>query len=363
MRVMLAAALLSFYASECMATTTVLREYWEYESYLNEHPEQKKLTQEMTLRISNPPISANIIQDRPIEIDIVYPGSQLSDYWWRNIKALELRLKELNIDFRLRKYSSRPNIDHRQEGESLKKALQNEPDYLIFTLDSSRHKKFAESVLSSNKTKLILINITTPIKQWDERQPLMYVGFDHVKGSILLAQEYMRNYPEQANFGLMYFSPGYISEARGDTFVKYIKHQGDYAVKTAYFTHANRASAYEATLAMLDQQPNIDFIYACSTDVAFGVSDALAELEREDVMVNGWGGGSEIEAIKSGDLDFTIVRMTDETGLAIAEGIKLDLQGLPVPKVFSGKYQVLTKDDDPQIARDLKLKAFRYSNR
>jgi autoinducer 2-binding protein LuxP len=114
---------------------------------------------------------------------------------------------------------------------------------------------------------------------------------------------------------------------------------------------------------MLEQNGDLDFIYACATDVAFGVSSALKDLNRQDIVVNGWGGGSELEAIEKGDLDFTIVRMTDESGIAMAEAIKLDLQNQPVPLVYSGKYELFTKDDSPQRLEKLRAQATRYSDR
>ncbi|GEA61554.1 substrate-binding domain-containing protein [Vibrio comitans] len=361
MRWLLVSALLA--TTHCFADNMILREYWEYDLFLEEYPVQRQLTQDMQSRIYQAPVPLNIEQKRPVKIDIVYPGSQLSDYWWRNIRAIEIRLQELGIEFELNKYSSRPNLDYRQESESLQQAISNDSDYLIFTLDTSRHRKFAESVLSKNQTKLILLNITTPIKAWERKQPLMYVGFDHVRGTELLAKEYKKAFPDSADYGLVYFSPGYISEARGDTFIKFLKDSGDYSLKRAYFTKANRETGYQATLSMLKQEPNLDFIYASSTDLAFGVTDALSDLGREDIAVNGWGGGSEIAAIQAGLLDFTVVRMNDDTGLAIAEAIKLDLQNEPVPQVYSGKFEVLTKYDDVKRADALKLKAFRYSDR
>lgn len=342
---------------------TVLLDYWEYDEYLEVYPEQKRLTEQMALRVAEDPVPIGITQPKPIRIDIVYPGSQLSDYWWRNIKALELRLQELGINYELNQYSSRPNLDYREESESLQQVLKNPSDYLIFTLDTSRHRKFADRVLTGGTTKLILLNITTPLKVWSNRQPLMYVGFDHVIGTRHLAEHYKKLFPKRADYGLVYFSPGYISEARGDTFIKYLKNSGDYQLQSAYYTHANRDTAYHATKSMLARHENLDFIYACSTDVAFGVSDALRDSGRTDIIVNGWGGGSELQAIEQGELDFTIVRMTDDTGIAMAEAIKSDMLNQPVPHVYSGTYELFTKDDSPQRLERLQAQASRYSDR
>ncbi len=51
---------------------------------------------------------------------------------------------------------------------------------------------------------------------------------------------------------------------------------------------ANKESGYKAALDTLQQNPDISFIYACSTDVALGAVDALEQLNRDDVAINGW---------------------------------------------------------------------------
>ncbi|GAM68713.1 autoinducer 2-binding periplasmic protein luxP precursor [Vibrio sp. JCM 19236] len=177
-----------------------LRDYWDYQDYLNFYPEQARLTAEMATRVYAEPKPINVEQDKPIQIDVVYPGAQLSDYWWRNLKALELRLQELGIDYELNQFSMRPNLDHREESRSLQQVLKNESDYLIFTLDTSQHRKFAYRVLNEGKTKLILLNITTPIKSWEKQHPMMYVGFDHVIGTKMLASHVQTQYPDSADY-------------------------------------------------------------------------------------------------------------------------------------------------------------------
>ena len=55
------------------------------------------------------------------------------------------------------------------------------------------------------------------------------------------------------------------------------------------------------------------------------------------------------------------MRMNDDTGIAMAEAIKWDLAGLEVPTVYSGEFEVVTKDDSPERISELKQRAFRYS--
>jgi autoinducer 2-binding protein LuxP len=113
----------------------------------------------------------------------------------------------------------------------------------------------------------------------------------------------------------------------------------------------------------VENDSDIRFIYACSTDVALGAADALKQLNRQDIQLNGWGGGTaELEAIANGDLDVTVMRMNDDTGIAMAEAIKWDLEGKQVPQVFSGDFELVTSDDSPAVIDKLKQRAFRYSD-
>ena len=354
----------SAFSASLPITSRVLSDYWEYQEFLNAFPVQQELTNNLSKAVNSPAIPLNIRQNGMVKISVVYPGEQVSDYWRRNLIAFEERLDELGIKYQITQVFTRPNADIRQQSESLNQALNNQSDYLIFTLDTGRHKKFIEHALHTSQTKLILQNITTPVVEWDERQPFMYVGFDHLTGSRALARYFKSAYSSPASYGVLYFSPGYISDVRGETFVHAMKQVDGYFLKSAYYTRATKESAYDATLELVNDYPGLDFIYACSTDVALGAVDALKKLNREDISINGWGGGSaELEAIKKGDLDVTIMRMNDDTGVAMAEAIKWDLEGKRVPVVYSGNFEIVTSDSSKKRIKQLEKQAFRYSDK
>ncbi|MGR5221560.1 autoinducer 2-binding periplasmic protein LuxP [Vibrio parahaemolyticus] len=341
----------------------ILPGFWDYQDYLDHHPEQQQLTNELEQTVSLAPIPLSVQQPSPITISVVYPGQQLSDYWVRNIKAFESRMEELGIEYELNQVFTRPNIDTRQQSVSLMEAIKNKSGYLIFTLDTTRHRKFIEHVIHSTDTKLILQNITTPVKDWEETKPFMYVGFDHVKGSLILADYFKTKFKNKHSYSVLYFSEGYVSDARGGTFIQQMQDAGSYRLASSFYTKANKESGYQAALSTLEQNPEISFIYACSTDVALGAADAIKELKRDGVSINGWGGGSaELEAISNGQLDVTVMRMNDDTGIAMAEAIKWDLEGKPVPTVYSGSFELVTSQDSQARIDSLKKRAFRYSD-
>ncbi|WP_213865177.1 autoinducer 2-binding periplasmic protein LuxP [Vibrio crassostreae] len=360
-RLLMLFGLAVFSASALSHGTHVLNGYWEYQDYLSNFPEQKALTDKMVEAVQNHPVPLRRIQDEPITISVVYPGQQISDYWVRNIQAFEKRLDRLKIRYQINQVFTRINADLAQQSISLQEAIENKTDYLIFTLDTTRHRKFIEHVLTSTDTKLILQNITTPVRAWTDRQPFMYVGFDHATGSLKLADYFKQVSPPDSKYSVLYYSQGYISDARGDTFIHEVNTDTNFTLKSSFYTKSNKDSGYQAAKISIENDKDLDFIYACSTDVALGAAEAIRESGR-DILVNGWGGGSaELEAIARGDLDVTIMRMNDDTGIAMAEAIKWDLVGLEVPTVYSGEFEIVTKEDSPERISELKQRAFRYS--
>jgi autoinducer 2-binding protein LuxP len=351
-----------FSYSKIVDANSVLVGYWGYDEFLAKYPEESVLTSELKNIVKIDPVPLSIKQDKPIKISFIYPGEQASDYWVRNLIALESRLKALNIKYELTTVSTRLNIDFKEQSRSLFNAIDKKSDYLIFTLNTTRHRKFIEHVIQSPDTRIILQNITTPVKAWDDCQPLMYVGFDHVIGTKLLANYYQHKFPNGAKYGMLYYSYGYLSTARGDVFVQSMDNN-KYTLTSSFYTEATRESADNATQSILQDRPDVDFIYASSTDIALGAVDALNLFKDSQPLVNGWGGGSlELEAIENGTLDVTVMRMNDDTGVAMAEAIKLDLEGKQVPIVFSGDFEVITSDTTPEKIEALKERAFRYSD-
>ncbi|MCW8335966.1 autoinducer 2-binding periplasmic protein LuxP [Vibrio sp. SCSIO 43135] len=340
-----------------------LTDYWSYQDFLDAYPQQAELTQSLASTVRERPIMLSQEQSEPVHISVVYPGQQISDYWVRNIQAFETRLEKLGVQYQINQVFTRPNVDVRQQSLSLMEAVKNKSDYLIFTLDTTRHRKFVEHVLAANNTKLILQNITTPLRAWEDRQPFMYVGFDHATGTRVLEDYYREKFPEGGDYSVLYFSEGYVSDARGNTFIEEMTHHDKYQLKSSFYTKATRESGYQAALNAIEKQPDVSFIYACSTDVALGAADALKELNRTDIVLNGWGGGSaELEAIKNNELNVTVMRMNDDTGIAMAEAIKWDLEGKPVPQVYSGDFELVTAEDSQEKIDGLKKRAFRYSD-
>lgn len=336
-------------------------EYYTVEEYQKKHPAQLRTMMrfQTLVRGGATPVTRNLPH---IRIAFIHPGVQASDYWQRSAASFKARMDELGLRYELLEFRSRPTLDVRLQEQQLREALQADPDYLVFTLDVGRHKKMIEQVLERGRPKIILQNITTPLRSWEGRQPLLYAGFDHISGTRLLADHFMLNRPQGGTYAMLYFSQGYVSTMRGDTFKAFVHPHWNLA--GTYYTDGIRAKARQATLDILSSQ-DVDLIYACATDTALGAAEAMEQTGMQGkVLLNGWGGGSaELQALLTGKLDVTVMRMNDDNGVAMAEAIRLDLEGRPheIPVIFSGEFVLVRKDIGHDTLEYLKKRAFRYS--
>ncbi len=360
-----------FFISLCFTSSasfaeSFLEQIWTYDKFIAAFPDQADKAEAFHKIVRHKTaIPSSEFQEKALTISVIYPGNQASDYWRKSIASLEKRLKEAHINYKISSLFTESATEIRKQERFIQKSLQRNPDYLIFTLDALRHKKIVEFILGNSQTKVILQNITTPLKDWDGFQPFLYVGFDHQLGSQKLAQEFLSRVGKEGHYAVFYGPRGYVSRMRGNSFINIISKQSQLKLAASFYVGFNRQKSKETALILLQERQDLKFIYACSTDIALGIIDALEELGlKGKILVNGWGGGSaELEAIAKGDMDFTIMRMNDDNGVAMADAMILDQSGQAdtIPQIFSGEMVVVTKDFTAGRIENLKNRAFRYS--
>ncbi|WP_432472851.1 substrate-binding domain-containing protein [Amphritea sp. HPY] len=346
-------------------TVHAAEEYIRISSYIAQHPGQTDVMGEFAEIVRAPATPITTVLKRPVRIAIIYPGLQTSDYWRRSQVSFEHRLRNTQTPYELKSFFSRPSVDSALQSQQLSEALAWQPDYLVFTLDTAPQSRMIERLLTRGTPKLILQNITTPLLRWQTNPPFLYVGFDHAQGTRLMAEWMLNKIDHKGKYLMLYFSSGYVSQMRGDTFANEAAKHPDITQVAAYYTQGNRDKAYQATLRTLQQHPDLKMIFANSTDVALGALQALRETNRLDVLLNGWGGGeSELIELQAQGLDVTVMRINDDNGIAMAEAIKLDQQSQTarIPHIFAGDIKLLTKGQLQADINQLKQQAFRLSN-
>lgn len=340
-------------------------DYITIQEYETLHPNQVQKSKAFSekVRAKGVPITRGV-QTRPVTIAFIYPGEQISDYWRRSIESFKARMDEINLQYEINEFFTKPVVDYRIQEQLIRKSLKKHPDYLVFTLAINRHKRIIKRIITQQQTKLILQNITTPLRSMEGNQPFLYVGFDHIRGARMLAKYYLKKTGGKGSYALLYYSQGYISTMRGDSFVNALKHMTELKQVAAYYTNGDRNRSKQAAIETLNVTPGINFIYACSTDVALGAADAvMKKFPKNPVLINGWGGGSsELDAVIKGHLDVTVMRINDDNGVAMAEAIRMDLEGnKAIPQIYSGDFVLVEKGIPQEKLDQLKRRAFRYS--
>ncbi|ART81171.1 substrate-binding domain-containing protein [Oceanisphaera avium] len=341
-------------------------EYWSLQEYLTLHPEQQALSKAFAKRVRQEVQPSTKKLAKPLRIALLTPDQQVSDYWSRNQQSLSKRLTELGVSFSLQNYSSLPATHTREQEQLLANALQSDPDYLILTLNTAREAILLDKLLTRDKPKIIVMNITTPLKHLGAKQPFFYVGFDHEQGTQLLQRKMKEMTGGQANYLMLYGTRGYISRVRGDSFIQLNQKEDNISLSQAFYTDVKPEKTKQAIFEALTAKPNINLIYACTTDIALAAAKALKAMgKQENTIINGWGGGSdELAALVAGELDLTVMRMNDDNGIAIAEAIMLDQLGKKeaVPQVYNGDFVLIDQHTSPAALERFKSHAFRYSN-
>lgn len=299
---------------------------------------------------------------KPVCIALVYPAKQEpSTYWTDSVAAIRGRMSDLKIETEFHEYFT-IRTDYIQQIKYIQKAVENGCEYIVVSTDNPGVVKFLEPILKKKKSKIIVQNYTREIKQWGQYQPFLYTGFDHYLGSKILVEELIARYPAGGNYITLKGSNGFVGNERYKGFAENIP--SIFKEVGKYITDFDFTLAYNATRDAFKHSKKIDFIFASSTALALGAVKAVNEVGlKGQIVINGWGGTpKEIEALKQKDIQFTVMRMTDDSSVAIAEAIKLDQEGKSdlIPHIYFGEFEVIDSENIENIEKLIK-RAFRYS--
>lgn len=135
--------LLFLFVLKCLLSANT---FWTIDDYVHNNPNQKLLMQQFEKVVQAKAVPLNMAHKK-VKISILYPGNQITDYWKRSQKSFEARMKELNIKYEIHAVFVDEN-DVKTLQNRLKELLQEENDYLFFTLNIDGHKKLISQIIS-----------------------------------------------------------------------------------------------------------------------------------------------------------------------------------------------------------------------
>ncbi len=305
-------------------------------------------------------------QDRPVQIALIYPSADTSDFWARNYLALTKRLDQLGIQYETTEFASR-QIEHSLQATYANQVEQDADlyDYVIFgpselAIQADNISKLA----GSDGFATYIWAFHTPLK-YLENQPDAWFDFSSAAGALTMCDYMIGRLGEGVTMAMNRGIPGITDNQRSGDFKACVEEKAGWETAYEHYGEYQREGGFEGTSLIMQAYPEATIIHNANTAMAMGSVEAQVAMGKEkDIFSTGWGGtGLELEAIRKGELDATPMRMGDDVGAATAEAIKADLEGRAdeLPFVFLGRITVAHDQMSLEEIDALEQEAFRFS--
>ncbi len=304
--------------------------------------------------------------DNPIQIALIYPSADTSDFWARNYLAMTKRLEQLGIAYETTEFASR-QIEHSLQATYASQVEQDADlyDYVIFGPSELAIQADNIDKLSGNDGFATYVwAFHTPLKDL-ENQPDAWFDFSSAAGALTMCDYMLGRLGNDITMAMNRGIPGITDNQRSGDFKACVEEKGNWTTVYEHYGEYQREGGFDGTSLIMQAYPEATIIHNANTAMAMGSVEAQVSMGKEkDIFSTGWGGtGLELDAIRRGELDATPMRMGDDVGAATAEAIKADLEDRAdeLPLVFLGRITVAHDQMDAAEIDALEQEAFRFS--
>ena len=305
-------------------------------------------------------------QEKPLQIALIYPSADVSDFWARNYLAMTKRLDELGIQYETREFASR-QIEHSLQATYANQVVQDEDLYDIVIFGPSELATQADNIDKLAGTEGLTTFVWafhTPLK-YLKNQPAAWFDFSSAYGALKMCDYMLERLGNDVTYALNRGIPGITDNQRSGDFMDCVAEKGNWNAVYEHYGEYQREGGFTGTNLIMQAYPEAKVIHNANTAMAMGSVEAqVAAGKHNDIFSTGWGGtGLELDAIRRGELDATPMRMGDDVGAATAEAIKAHLEGREgdLPLVFLGRITVAHDQMSADEIDNLEKEAFRFS--
>lgn len=305
-------------------------------------------------------------QEKPVQIALIYPSADTSDFWARNFLALTKRLDQLGVKYETTEFASR-QIEHSLQSTYANQVAQDADlyDYVIFgPSELAIQADNIDKLAANDGFGTYIWAFHTPLKDL-KNQPDVWFDFSSAAGALTMCEFMLERLGKDQVMAMNRGIPGITDNQRSGDFKACIEEKGNWTTVYEHYGEYQREGGFEGTSLILQAYPEATIIHNANTAMAMGSVEAQVSIGKEkEIFSTGWGGtGLELDAIRRGELDATPMRMGDDVGAATAEAIKADLEGRAdeLPFVFLGRITVAHDGMSAEKIDALEKEAFRFS--
>ncbi|MFK7754325.1 MAG: substrate-binding domain-containing protein [Sedimentitalea sp.] len=302
----------------------------------------------------------------PIQIALIYPSADTSDFWARNYLALVKRLDQLGIAHETTEFASR-QIEHSLQSTYATQVEQDADLYDFVIFGPSELATQADNIdkLAGNDDLTTFVwAFHTPLT-YLENQPANWFDFSSAFGALKMCDYMLGRLGNDVTYAMNRGIPGITDNQRSGDFKNCVAEKGNWNAVYEHYGEYQREGGFEGTSLILQAYPEAKVIHNANTAMAMGSVEAQVAVDKaQEVFSTGWGGtGLELDAIRRGELDATPMRMGDDVGAATAEAIKYHLEerGGELPFVFLGRITIAHDQMSADEIDALEIEAFRFS--
>lgn len=337
------------------------RDYW-----LPDEVNQPGTVENLQDVVGTDAVPLTVEQDGPIQIALIYPSADVSDFWARAYLAFTKRMDQLGIEYETTEFASR-QVEHSLQTTYTDQVLQDGDLYDFVVFGPSELATQADNIdrlVKSDDFTTFVWSFFTPLKQFDV-QPAGYFDFSSTLGAINICNYLVERVGKGVTYAMNRGIPGITDDQRSGDFEDCVTEKGEWELAYEHYGDYTREGGFDGTQLILQAYPEVTLIHNANTAMAMGSVEAQIGAGREkDIVSTGWGGtGLELDAIRRGELDATPMRMGDDVGAAAAEAVKYHLEGREdeLPLVFLGRILVAHDEMSPEELNALEEEAFRFS--
>ena len=304
--------------------------------------------------------------EKPLQIALIYPSADTSDFWARNYLALTKRLEQLEIPFETTEFASR-QIEHSLQSTYTAQVEQDADlyDFVIFgPSELAIQGDNIEKLAKNEDLKTFVWAFHTPLKYF-EKQPAGWFDFSSAYGAIEICEYMVERLGNDVVYAMNRGIPGITDNQRSGDFKDCVAEKGNWNAVYEHYGEYQREGGFDGTSLILQSYPEAKVIHNANTAMSMGSVEAQKAVGKEgEIFSTGWGGtGLELEAIRNKELDATPMRMGDDVGAATAEAIKAHLENRAdeLPLVFLGRITVAHDQMSIEEIDALEKEAFRFS--
>lgn len=305
------------------------------------------------------PVTTSAADAESLEIVYLSPSFDTSDAWERNYWAIQGRLDELGVDYKMQALAVASHVDHAGQLAQVESVIAKGADYVVLGPTEYEAAIPALRKLKDAGIPTVFYNYIEPHDD-EKARAMTYVAFDHYEGGRMTGEWAAEWLDGQGKVAIILGAPGQTSDLRKNGFLEVIQNYPDIEVVIGPYTDFERSKAYDAAQNLLTAHPDLDMIYGVSSSIGLGSGHAVRQLNKSDeIATMGFGGtGDEIIAMEEGWLTASVLRCIDDGGAGVANAIIAHSKGEDVPQVWSGPFVMVDNTSD---AEALVAKCNRYS--